>query len=154
MTHALLAGSLPRDQYFRLNPFLSEVYNLDECRAESLTAIQNDAKRYAELNSEKLQEVATKLKRKRPFTKQISDKVKESWLPLASQVSFDAANFWRKEQSPRDKLGQMKSPPTNPPQPQPTSTTNPTTTTTSSTPQQSVVKFATSTAIFRRWLMM
>ncbi|XP_031720487.1 calcium-independent phospholipase A2-gamma-like [Anarrhichthys ocellatus] len=63
--HAMLDAFLPRDAYFRFNPFMNEDISMDENRHEKLNLLQADGLRYLERNEEKLQKVARILTREK-----------------------------------------------------------------------------------------
>uniref|UniRef100_A0A1A8RD80 Patatin-like phospholipase domain containing 8 n=1 Tax=Nothobranchius rachovii TaxID=451742 RepID=A0A1A8RD80_9TELE len=71
--HAMLDAFLPRDTYFRFNPFVNEDVSLDESRHEKLNLLQAEGVRYLERNEEKLNKVARILTQEKSSVQKMSD---------------------------------------------------------------------------------
>uniref|UniRef100_A0A183J7D9 PNPLA domain-containing protein n=1 Tax=Soboliphyme baturini TaxID=241478 RepID=A0A183J7D9_9BILA len=59
--HTVLSDLLPASRYYRLNPYMSVPYSLDDCSDELLKNMQQDALCYIEKNMVKLNSLAKKL---------------------------------------------------------------------------------------------
>uniref|UniRef100_A0A914CZT1 Uncharacterized protein n=1 Tax=Acrobeloides nanus TaxID=290746 RepID=A0A914CZT1_9BILA len=56
-----MLDSLPADVYFRLNPYMSHTYTLDETDSKKLAQMQEDAKQYVRKNKKKIHSAANQL---------------------------------------------------------------------------------------------
>ncbi|XP_068579539.1 calcium-independent phospholipase A2-gamma-like [Cebidichthys violaceus] len=71
--HAMLDAFLPRNAYFRFNPFMNEDISMDENRHEKLDLLQADGLRYLERNEEKLKKVARILTREKSSVQTVTE---------------------------------------------------------------------------------
>lgn len=60
-THHILSDLMPPGQYFRFNPYLTEIISMTEYREEKLKQIEKDALMYFRRNEDKFEELAEKL---------------------------------------------------------------------------------------------
>lgn len=60
-THHILSDLMPPRQYFRFNPYLTEMISMTEYREEKLKQIEKDALMYFRRNEDKFEELAEKL---------------------------------------------------------------------------------------------
>lgn len=60
-THHILSDLMPPGDYFRFNPYLTEMISMTECREDKLKQIEKDALMYFRRNEDKFEELAEKL---------------------------------------------------------------------------------------------
>lgn len=76
LVHNCIFDLLPADVYFRLNPYMTMSYTLDEIRFEKLVQMERDAKLYIRRNTQKIQSVADQLTKPKRIIQRIKHKLK------------------------------------------------------------------------------
>lgn len=72
-THHILSDLMPPGNYFRFNPYLTEMISMTECREEKLKQIERDALMYFRRNEDKFEELAEKLVQPRSNISLVND---------------------------------------------------------------------------------
>lgn len=63
----MLADLLPPDVYFRFNPYLTEMLNMEETDSKKLEQLERDAVMYLRRNEDKFQDAAKVLEKEKSF---------------------------------------------------------------------------------------
>jgi calcium-independent phospholipase A2-gamma len=71
--HYTLQELLPKEVYFRFNPYVSEVVSLDEASPEKLDIIQAETRDYLQRNYERITCVGEALTKQKGITKKVTD---------------------------------------------------------------------------------
>lgn len=79
--HMALSDLLPADTYFRFNPYLTEMCNIEENNPEKLETMERDALMYIRRNEDKFQKAAEVVLQKKSSFGKVKD-----WLCLKQQV--------------------------------------------------------------------
>uniref|UniRef100_A0A5S6Q821 PNPLA domain-containing protein n=1 Tax=Trichuris muris TaxID=70415 RepID=A0A5S6Q821_TRIMR len=79
--HTTLSALMPASCYYRMNPYMSRPYTMDESNPERLKMMQDDANNYVRKNMPKLQAAACRLMRQ-----------KSSWQKLKECIPFKAGS--------------------------------------------------------------
>lgn len=72
-THHILSDLMPPGNYFRFNPYLTEMISMTECRDDKLRLIENDALMYFRRNEDKFEELAERLVQPRSSISLVND---------------------------------------------------------------------------------
>lgn len=75
--HSTLQDLLPPSTYFRINPYLSEMYSLDEIRPEKRHQMVSDAKRFCRQNQSRLAKASDQLTAKPTCVQSLQRKFKQ-----------------------------------------------------------------------------
>lgn len=76
LVHNCIFDLLPDNVYFRLNPYMTSPYTLDEIRVEKLAQMERDAKLYTRRNVQKIQAAANQLTKSVGITQYVMRKFK------------------------------------------------------------------------------
>jgi len=73
MTHTIMNDVLPQGSYFRLNPYMSHPYTLDEIGPEMQMQMQTDAQLYVRKNIRKIRAASVRLTASKPLFSKMMD---------------------------------------------------------------------------------
>lgn len=76
--HHILSDLMPPGNYFRFNPYLTEMISMTECDDEKLKQIEKDAMMYFRRNEDKFEELAEALMKPRTSVSLVGDFFKRS----------------------------------------------------------------------------
>lgn len=71
--HHILSDLMPPGNYFRFNPYLTEMISMTECDDEKLRQIEKDALMYFRRNEDKFEELADALLKPRTSISMVND---------------------------------------------------------------------------------
>lgn len=71
--HHILSDLMPPGNYFRFNPYLTEMISMTECDDEKLKLVEKDAMMYFRRNEDKFEELAEKLLKPRSSISTVND---------------------------------------------------------------------------------
>lgn len=77
----MLADLLPHDVYFRFNPYLTEMLNMEETDPKKLEQLERDAVMYLRRNEDKFQDAAKVLEKEKSYAYKFLD-----WISLKRET--------------------------------------------------------------------